>query len=60
MTTTKPILHFVAADDLRQQIDDFYFDRRFSSRSAAIVELVRLGFKYLEQHPNYKKGDINE
>lgn len=60
MTSRKATVNIAVDDDIRERVDDFYFGQRFPSRSAAVMELLRLGFEYLNQHPDYKRGDIFE
>ena len=43
MPTQKPRYTVVVDEDLLRQIDDFRFENRFPSRSAATLELIRLG-----------------
>ncbi|MBU5214395.1 ribbon-helix-helix domain-containing protein [Heyndrickxia oleronia] len=39
---------------LLEAIDDYRFENRKNNRSAAIAELIQLGFKYLEQSDNQR------
>jgi len=55
MPTEKPRYSIVVDDDLFKQIDDFRFENRYSSRSAATIALIRLGLKSLEKEPGCKK-----
>lgn len=43
MATEKPRFCITVDDELMEEIDDFRFQNRFSSRSKAAVELIRLG-----------------
>ena len=45
MPTEKPIINFVADDELLQRIDDFRFENRVNSRSEAIRCLIEKGLK---------------
>lgn len=53
MPTEKPRYTIIVDNDLLQQIDDFRFENRYPSRSAATLELIRLGIEQLrrEQKP---------
>ncbi|MBE5800390.1 MAG: hypothetical protein E7321_10665 [Clostridiales bacterium] len=48
MPTEKPRITVVVDDDMMQQIEDFRFENRFPSRSAAMVELIRLGIEQIK------------
>ncbi len=52
MPTEKPRYCITVDEDLLKKIDDFRFENRFVSRSAATVELIRLGMKQLEKESN--------
>ncbi len=56
MPTEKPRYSIVVDDDLFKQIDDFRFENRYPSRSAATIALIRLGLKSLEKVPEQKNG----
>jgi len=49
MPTEKPRYTVIMDDELLKQIDDFRFENRYASRSAATLELIRLGMKALEK-----------
>ena len=49
MPTQKPRYTIIVDDDLMKQIDDFRFENRYASRSAATLELIRLGFQELKK-----------
>lgn len=49
MPTEKPRYSIVVDKELLEQIDDFRFDNRYPSRSAATVELIRLGIATLKK-----------
>lgn len=55
MPTQKPRFTVVVDEELLKQIDDFRFNNRYPSRSAATLELIRLGLKALEQQHNEPK-----
>jgi len=56
MPTEKPRYTITVDEDLLKQIDDFRFENRYSSRSSATLELIRLGIQKLE---NDKKNQKN-
>jgi len=49
MPTEKPRYTIVMDDELLKEIDDFRFENRYASRSAATLELIRRGMKTLEK-----------
>lgn len=49
MPTEKPRYTVIVDEEMLQAIDDFRFENRYPSRSAATLELIRLGLKQLEQ-----------
>jgi len=49
MPTQNPRYCITVDDDLLRQIDDYRFENRYNSRSAATVELIRLGLEYLKE-----------
>ena len=56
MPTEKPRFTIIADDEIFQKVDDFRFENRFQSRSAAVKELIRLGLEAFEiQNKNKKK-----
>ena len=55
MPTQKPRYTVIVDDDLMKKIDDFRFENRYVSRSAATLELIRLGFRELENQIGTKK-----
>lgn len=48
MPTEKPRYTVIVDDELLKRIDDFRFENRYPSRSAATLELIRLGLEQLE------------
>lgn len=48
MPTEKPRYTVVVDEELLKEIDDFRFERRYPSRSAATVELLRIGIDALK------------
>jgi len=49
LPTEKPRFTITVDDELMQRIDDFRFENRFASRSAATIELIRLGIEVIEK-----------
>lgn len=48
MPTEKPRITVVVDDDMLRDIEDFRFENRYPSRSAAMVELIRLGIEQIK------------
>lgn len=60
MPTEKPRYCITVDDELLQEIDDFRFENRYSSRSAATLDLIRLGLEQLKKEPTkIKKSEKN-
>ena len=57
MPTQKPRYTVVVDEDLLRQIDDFRFENRCPSRSAATLELIRLGIQQLEREKQEREKD---
>ena len=55
MPTEKPRYTVIVDEELLKKIDDFRFENRFPSRSAATLELIRLGMESFK-----KTGPKNE
>jgi hypothetical protein len=49
MPTEKPRYTIIVDDELLKKIDDFRFENRYPSRSAATLELIRLGMESLKK-----------
>ncbi len=49
MPTVKPRFTVIVDEDMLKAIDDFRFENRYASRSAATLELIRLGLRELEK-----------
>lgn len=49
MPTEKPRFTIVVDAELLKKIDDFRFENRYPSRSAATVDLIRLGIERVER-----------
>ena len=55
MPTEKPRYTVIVDEELLEKIDDFRFENRYPSRSAATIELIRLGIEALKE--NQKEGE---
>ncbi|WP_317855343.1 hypothetical protein [Chakrabartyella piscis] len=55
MPTDKPRYTIIVDEDLLKKIDDFRFDNRYPSRSAATLDLIRLGMEQLEKEQQKTK-----
>ena len=61
MPTVKPRYCITVDDELLKRIDDFRFENRYASRSAATLELIRLGIEQLEkEQAKAKSAQKNE
>ena len=60
MPTEKPRYTVIVDDELLKRIDDFRFENRYPSRSAATLELIRLGLERLEKEQEKKKEETPE
>lgn len=49
MPTEKPRYTVIVDEELLKKIDDFRFENRYPSRSAATLELIRLGMETLKK-----------
>lgn len=49
MPTEKPRYTVIVDEELLKRIDDFRFENRYASRSAATIELIKLGMEALEK-----------
>lgn len=56
MPTEKPRYTVIVDDELLKKIDDFRFENRYASRSAATLELIRIGLEELERRQNEKSS----
>ena len=54
MPTEKPRYTVIVDEELLKQIDDFRFEHRYPSRSAATLELIRLGIGVLKKQKHDK------
>ena len=49
MPTEKPRYTIIVDDEMLKQIDDYRFENRFPSRSAATIALIQLGMEQLHK-----------
>ena len=57
MPTEKPRYSITVDDETLKEIDDYRFENRFSSRSKATVELIKMGLERLRLDKKKEKGD---
>ena len=60
MPTKKPRYTVIVDEELLKEIDDFRFENRYPSRSAATLALIRLGMKALKKEQEQKKAKKEE
>lgn len=60
MPTDKPRYTVIVDEDLLKKIDDFRFENRYPSRSAATLELIRLGIEQLKREQEEQKGSSSD
>ncbi len=56
MPTKKPRYTVIVDEELLKEIDDFRFENRYPSRSAATLELIRLGIEQLKKEQDEQKN----
>lgn len=49
MSTEKPRFTVIVDEELLKEIDDFRFENRYPSRSAATIDLIRRGIEQLQK-----------
>lgn len=49
MPTEKPPFTVIVDEELLKEIDDFRFENRYPSRSAATIDLIRRGIEQLQK-----------
>ena len=49
MPTNNPRFCITVSEEMLAEIDNYRFDNRFSSRSQATVELIRIGIEALKE-----------
>lgn len=57
MPTEKPRYTVIVDEELLKKIDDFRFENRYPSRSAATLELIRLGMEALKKEQEPKERE---
>ena len=57
MPTGKPRYTVIVDEELLKRIDDFRFENRYPRRSAATLDLIRLGLEQLEKDQKKEKRD---
>ena len=60
MPAEKPRYTVIVDEELLKEIDDFRFENRYPSRSAATLALIRLGMKALKKEQEQKKAKKEE
>lgn len=60
MPTEKPRFTVIVDDEMFQQIEDFRFENRYPSRSAAALELIRLGIAQIKKEQAEKSPSTKE
>lgn len=55
MPTKKPIVPLVIDDALLQEVENFRFENRFPSRSAALIYLIRKGLQDVQKTESEKR-----
>ena len=49
MATIKPRFSIVVDEEINQRIEDYFYNNRLRSKSAAAVELIKIGLEALEK-----------
>ena len=49
MPTEKPRFTVIVDEEILKEIDDFRFENRYPSRSAATIDLIRRGIEQLQK-----------
>ena len=60
MPTQKPRYTVIVDEEILKKIDDYRFENRFPSRSAATIELIKLGMKQLEKEQAEKQKEESD
>ena len=55
MPTEKPRFTLIMEEKLLELIDDFRFENRYPSRSAAAIDLLRMGLEQVGKKPDTGK-----
>lgn len=56
MPSEKPRFTLIMDEKLLELIDDFRFENRYPSRSAAAVDLIRMGLEQVGKKPDSEDG----
>lgn len=56
MPTEKPRFCITVDDEFLSQIDDYRFNNRYSSRSRATLDLIRMGLEALRAQEDVRKN----
>lgn len=56
MATEKPRYTITVDEELLKKIDDFRFENRYQSRTAATIDLIKLGVEAFEKNQSKKKN----
>lgn len=59
MPTDKPRYTVIVDDEMLKRIDDFRFENRYPSRSAATAELIRLGLEEIEKEKKEQEKNLH-
>jgi len=55
MPTEKPRYTITVDEELLKKIDDFRFEKRYQSRTAATIDLIKLGVEAFEKNQSNKE-----
>ena len=58
MPTDKPRYTVIVDEEMLKRIDDFRFENRYPSRSAATNELIRLGLEEIEKEKKAQEKNL--
>ena len=59
MPTEKPRYTIIVDEELLKEIDDFRFENRYPSRSAATLEIIRIGMEELKRRQKEAQKDAS-
>lgn len=59
MPIDKPRYTVIVDEEMLKRIDDFRFENRYPSRSAATTELIRLGLKEIEKEKKAQEQKLH-
>lgn len=57
MPTEKPRYTITVDEELLKKIDDFRFEKRYQSRTAATIDLIKLGVEAFEKNQSVKNKE---